>query len=122
VTTPARQVTFGAGYSFGNAVNFFPATGVTAPCSQPCLARSDAGDAELTLRPVAAQRFPHGTLRPGVSARPCDHWAYISDLRLPRGVIYLDEDDCPQFALLCSCILLEWPSPLPQIGDTYWPK
>ncbi len=57
MTTPARQVTFGAGYSFGNAVNFFPATGVTAPCSQPCLARSDAGDAELTLRPVAALRI-----------------------------------------------------------------
>jgi hypothetical protein len=57
VTTPARQVTFGAGYSFGNAVNFSPATGVTAPCSQPCLARSDSGDAELTLRPVAALRI-----------------------------------------------------------------
>ncbi len=40
----------------------------------------------------------------------------MSDLGLPRVVIYLDEDDCAQFALLCSCILLDWPSPSPKLG------
>lgn len=56
-TTPVSQLTLGAQYFFGDAVNFFPTTTGGPPCDKPCLAHSDSGAAHFTLRPFSALKI-----------------------------------------------------------------